>query len=303
MADYTVYFNGDWMPFSQVKIDPTDRGFRVSDVIFDAGRTFNGKSYRMKEHIDRLYRSLKYIRIDPGLSPDEMLDISEEAIRRNDHLRAEAGDFTVTQFVTRGPGRVGFIENSGPPTVCVRVEAADFGRYARHFKDGAHAVITRTRSYSPDTLDPKLKHFSRMNFNLAELETADLDPGAWPILLDADGDLTESVGANVFLVTGGVIRTPGDTSILQGVTRGMVFELARQLNIRIVEEDLQPYDMYTADEAFFASTTPCVLPLTVVDKREIGDGRPGDITQQLLSAWSETVGLDIVDQAMQFAID
>ena len=113
-----------------------------------------------------------------------------------------------------------------------------------------------------------------MNMNLAELEAADVDPEAWPILTDADGNLTEGTGYNFFLVNDGVIRTPGDRSILQGVSRETVFDLARQLNIPLVEEDLQPYDMYNADEAFFASTSLCVLPLTVVDKREIGDGRP-----------------------------
>ena len=93
MADYTAYFNGEWVPFSQVKIDPMDRGFLVGDVIFDVARTFNGKSFRMDQHIDRLYRSLKYVRIDPGLSPREMYDISEEAIARNEHLREDVGDF------------------------------------------------------------------------------------------------------------------------------------------------------------------------------------------------------------------
>ena len=139
-----------------------------------------------------------------------------------------------------------------------------------------------------------------MNFNLADLEAADVDPEGWPILTDSEGNLTEGTGYNVFLVTDGVIRTPGDRNILQGISRGMVFDLAEQLEIPLVEEDLQPYDMYTADEAFFSSTTPCVLPVTVVDKREIGDGRPGPIVQQLLSAWSETVGLDIVDQMARF---
>ena len=151
-----------------------------------------------------------------------------------------------------------------------------------------------------DALDPKVKHYSRMNFNLADLEAADVDPEGWPILTDSEGNLTEGTGYNVFLVTDGVIRTPGDRNILQGISRGMVFDLAEQLEIPLVEEDLQPYDMYTADEAFFSSTTPCVLPVTVVDKREIGDGRPGPIVQQLLSAWSETVGLDIVDQMARF---
>ena len=127
-----------------------------------------------------------------------------------------------------------------------------------------------------------------------------MDPEAWPILTDADGNLTEGSAYNVFLVTNGVIHTPGDRSILQGVSREMVFDLARQLNIPLVEGDLQPYHMYTADEAFLASTSPCVLPVTVVDRRQVGDGRPGVITQQLLSAWSEAVGLDIVDQMVQF---
>ena len=298
MAEYTAYFKGEWMPFSQVKIDPMDRGFTVGDVVFDVARTFNGKSFRMEDHIQRLYRSLKFVRIDPGLSPKEMLDISEEVVQRNDHLRAEVGDFTITQFVTRGPGSSS--RSAGPPAVCVKVAPIGFGRFADLFKDGAHGVITRTRSYPVESLDPKVKNYSRMNFNLADLEAADVDPEAWPILTDADGSLTEGTGYNVFLVTDGVIRTPGDRNILQGVSRGMVFDLARQLNIPLVEEDLQPYDLYTADEAFFSGTSPCVLPVSKVDQREIGDGRPGPIVQQLLSAWSETVGMDIVDQALQF---
>ena len=102
------------------------------------------------------------------------------------------------------------------------------------------------------------------------------------------------------MVTDGVIRTPGDRSILQGVSRGMVFDLARQLDLPIAEEDLQPYDMYTANEAFFSSTSPCVLPVTRVDRREVGNGKPGPITQQLLAAWSEAVGIDIVGQALRY---
>jgi branched-chain amino acid aminotransferase len=296
MPDFTAYFNGEWVPYSEVKIDPADRGFLVADVVFDVARTFNGKSFRMKQHIDRLYRSLKYVRIDPGLSADEMLDISEEAIRRNEHLRDEAGDFTVSQFVTRGKGRA---YDAGPPTICVRVSAVDFSRYAEQYETGKHGVITRTRSYSPESIDPKVKHYSRMNFNLAELEANDVDPGAWAILTDNEGNLTEGIGYNVLMVTDGVIRSPGDRSILQGVSRGMVFDLARQLDIPVVEEDLQPYDLYNADEAFFSSTSPCVLPVTVVDHRQIGDGKPGPITQQLLAAWSEAVGVDVVDQAVQ----
>jgi branched-chain amino acid aminotransferase len=177
-----------------------------------------------------------------------------------------------------------------------------FDRFARYYTEGAHGVITRTRSYSAESLDPKVKHYSRMNFNLAELEAADVDPDAWPILTDLDGNLTEGTGYNFFLVTDGVLRTPGDRSILQGISRGMVLDLAAQLHLRVVEEDLQPYDLYTADEVFFSSTSPCVLPVTRVDKRQISDGKPGPLTRRLLAEWSEAVGVNIVEQAQRFGL-
>ena len=299
MTDYVAYFNGEWVPNSEVKIDSNDRGFLVGDTVFDVERTFNGKGFRLKEHVDRLYRSLKYARIDPGLSAEEMLRITEEVITRNEPDRAEVGDFTIHQFVTRGPR----VARGEPeiPTVGVRVGAVDFNRHAHSYATGVHGVIAKTRSYSPESLDPKIKHYSRMNFNLAQMEATDVDPDAWPIMLDLDGNLTEGTGYNVLIVTDGVIRSPTDRAILQGVSRGMVFNLARQLDIPVSEEDLQPYDLYTADEAFFTTTSPCVLPVTKADNREIGDGKPGPITQQLLAAWSETVGLDIVDQAVSFA--
>lgn len=298
MAESIAYFKGEWVPLSEVKIDPSDRGFSVGDVVFDAERTFNGKSFHMKEHIDRLYRSLKFVRIDPGLSPEEMLNVCEEVIERNEDHRAEVGDYQVWQFITRGPGR--WTHTAGPPAVCVKVSPIDFGRFAKYYRAGVHGVIPRTRSYSTESLDPKVKHYSRMNFNLAELEVADIDPEGWPILTDIEGNLTEGTGYNVFLVKDGTLKTPGDRSILQGVSRRMVFDLADQLNIPVIEEDLQPYDLYTADEAFFSGTSPCVLPVTRADRRQIGDGNPGPITQQLLAAWSESVGVDIVGQAERF---
>ena len=298
MADYTAYFKGEWVPNSEISISPVDRGFQVGDVVFDVERTFNGKSFRMKEHIDRLYRSLKYTRIDAGLSAEEMLDISEEVIRRNEHLRAEVGDFGITQFITRGEGRRAW--SAGPSTVCVKLGPIPFEWYGGAYTDGMNGAITRTQSYPPEAPDPKVKHHSRMNFNLAELEANDVDAGAWPILRDGDGNLTEGAGYNVFMVTDGVIRTATDRALLQGVSRGMVFDLAKQLDLPVAEEDLQAYDLYNADEAFFASTSYCVLPVTRVDRRQIGDGKPGPVTQQLLAAWSEAVGLDIVDQAQRF---
>src|SRR5262245_10648389 len=299
MGDYAAYFCGEWMPFREVRIDPLDRGFLVGDCVFDVARTFNGKSFRMREHVDRLYRSLRYVRIDPGLSPDELERISEEVIARNELERAAVGDYQIWQFVTRGRGR--WAHRAGPPAVGVCVRQIGFSRFADLYATGAHGIVVRTRSFSPDALDPKVKNFSRMNFNLAELEASDVDPEGWPILTDSRGNLTEGVGYNLFLVSRGVIRTPGDRGVLQGVSRTMVFELGRELGIPVVEEDLQPYDLYAADEAFFTSTSPCVLPVTRVDRRPIGSGQPGPTVKRLLQAWSETVGVDIVAQAKYYA--
>jgi branched-chain amino acid aminotransferase len=299
MAEYVAYFNGEWVPGNRIKVDSMDRGFMIGDTIYDFERTFNGKGFRLKEHIDRLYRSLKYVRIDPQLSPDEMLQISEEAVQRNEHLLAEAGDFTILQFVTRGPGYYAW--NAGPPAVGVTIAPINFGLFAPMYTEGVHGVIARTRSYTPESLDAKVKHFSRMNFSLAELEANDVDPGAWAILTDNDGNVTEGTRQNVSIVTDGVLRTSRDRALLQGVSRGMLFELAGQLDIPVVEEDLQAYDLYTADEALFSSSAYCLLPMTQVDRRPIGDGKPGPIVQQLLAAWSESVGVSIVDQAQQFA--
>ena len=298
MADFQAYFNGEWRPYSQVRIDPMDRGFSIGDVVYDVERTFNGKVFRLKEHIDRLYRSLKYVRIDPGLSPEEMTRLSEEVVERNADNLPESGDFMVTQFVSRGMGYYAW--NSGPPTVCVKANPLNFGGYAQAYETGQNAAIARTRTYPPDVLDAKVKHWSRLPFALAELESNDVDAGAWPIILDIEGNVAEGSRYNVMVVTNGTIRSAGDRSILQGISRGMVFDLARQLRIPAVEEDLQPYDVYTADEVFFAATTYCVLPVIRVDKRTIGDGKPGPVTQQLLAAWSESVGIDIVGQAMKF---
>ena len=296
MADYTAYFNGEWMPNSQVTYDRGDRAMGSGDCVFDGGRTFNGVPFRMRDHIRRLFRSLKHSRIDPGLTPEDMEALTEEAVRRNQHLLAEAGDFVYGYMVTRGPGRRAYL--AGPPTVLVYVGTDDFSFFAKYYENGVHAAIPHTRSYDPVSLDPKLKHSSRMNFSIAEIEANDIDPGAWPILLDTDGNLSEGTINNVFVVTDGAVRSPTDRAILQGVSRDVVLELARQLNIPASEEDLQPYDLYTADEAFFTGSSYCLMPITRVDRRPIGDGRPGPITEQLLAAWSEMVGVDIVDQAV-----
>ncbi len=297
--DFIAYFNGEWIPYGDVTISPDDRGFVVADVVFDIARTFAGEPFVLGRHIDRLYRSLKYMRIDSGLTPDEMTAICEEGVQRNRPRLREVGDFNIHPVVTRGVGHG--VDDPASPTVCVSIKPVAFSGFARYYVDGAHGVIVRTRSYSSDTMDPKVKHHSRANFVLAELEAADVDPQASPILLDNNGNLTEGIGYNVFLVKDGVLKTPTDRSILQGVSRSVIIDLAPQLDIPLIEEDLQPYDLYTADEVFFSRTSPRIVPVSMVDRRPVGDSTPGPVTKRLLAAHSEMVGVDIVGQALHFA--
>ena len=299
MSERIAYLNGEFIPDSQCKVHVSDRGLRVADAVFDVERTFNGKIFRLRDHLERLYRSLKFVRIDPHLTIDEMEQITLEVVARNEPLRDPAGDYSVWQTVTRGMGST--VRDEAPPTVCVRLYPIDFNRYARFYRTGAHVVFPRTRSYTSDSLDPKVKHYSRMNFVMAELEATDIDPEAYPVLLDQAGNITENISGNFMIVTDGTIRVPGDQGSLQGISRKTVTELAHQLGIPITNENLQPYDAYTADEAFLTTTSYCILPVGKIDNRPIGEEVPGTITKQLWAAWSELVGVDMVEQALHAA--
>ena len=200
--DYTAYFNGEWVPYSEVLFPPHDRGFAVADVVFDQGRTFGGVPFRLEDHVNRLYRSLKYVRVDPGFGEEEMVEVCREGVSRNDHRRNEVGDFAINPIITRGT----LVD--GPPSVCVIIKPIHFEEFARYYVDGAHAIITKVRSYSSSMLDAKVKHHSRMNFVLAELEARDIDPEGLPLLLDVEGNVTEGLGYNVFIVNDGVLKTP-----------------------------------------------------------------------------------------------
>ena len=299
MSELIAYFNGEFVPASQCLIHATDRGFRTSDVVYDLQRTFGGKLYRLREHLQRFERSLKFTRLEPGLDIDQLETLTNEVVDRNRDNLNPGGDISITQFVTRGKGAT--VTQATNPTVCIMPQHIDLAALAPLYRDGIHVVIARTRAYTVESLDPKVKHYSRMNFVLASLEAADIDPDAYPVVLDADGNIAEHIAGNFYIVTDGVLRMPGDRSVLQGDTRRAIFQMAAQLGIPTVEEDLQPYDAYTADEVFLTNTTYCILPASRIDNRAVGDETPGPITRQLQSAWSEMVGIDFVDQAMNYS--
>ena len=294
--DYLIWFNGEFIPRSDAKISMMDRGLRYGDSVFDTERTFNGKVFRLQDHLDRLYRSLKYTRINPNISIDEMYELTEELVRRNEEIRKISGDYTITQFITRGEGPGIRVKDDLIPNVIIWIDPIPFSNYADAFTTGVHVVITKTRSFTADTLDPKIKHYNRLAFVLADMEAADVDPNSYALWLDGQGSLAEGVGYNFFIVRDGVLKTPGDKSILQGVSRATVIGLAKNMGIPFSLEDIQPYDLYAADEAFLVSTPFSILPVTKADNRLIGNALPGKFTNQLLAAWSDLVGVDIAEQ-------
>ncbi|MBR62118.1 MAG: branched-chain amino acid aminotransferase [Dehalococcoidia bacterium] len=299
MKEYEIWLNGKYYPRSQAKISMLDRGFKLSDLVYDTLRTFDGKVYRLDDHMDRLERSLHYVRINPGLSITEIANLILEVIDHNEPLRSENGDdYMISPIITRGVGyRLKDVDNKS--SISIFIDPIDFDFYSLMHKQGAHGVISKARSFSSEQLDPKVKHFSRLSYVMADIDATDVDPKAFPIMLDMDGNIAESVGANIMIVKDGVVKTPKDTAILQGISRKAIIETATNLGIDVIEEDLQPYDLYTADEAFFTSTPFCLIPISKIDKREITDQIPGPVTAQLLAAWSESIGLDIVDQTLK----
>jgi len=294
MQDFTAYHNGEWKPWSDVKIDPLDLGFVLGDTVFETLRTFNGKPLIWKEHVERIYRSLKYTRMNCGLNPEEMYSMLVEGINKNKNLLKECGDFNIWLQISRGTSM------DGPPTIFAQYKPVPFDTFTDWYRDGAHVVFAKTKSHSFQTIDPKIKHSSRMNFVLAQLETKDIDPNALTALTDLDGHVTEGTSFNIMTVKDGVIKTPTDSNILQGVSRDVVIRLAKNLSLEILEENIQPYDLVTADEVFLSRTTPGIVPVSKVDNVDIEGEIPGPITQKLLAAYGELVGFDLMDQAFSY---
>jgi branched-chain amino acid aminotransferase len=171
-----------------------------------------------------------------------------------------------------------------------------FELWSTKMKTGVHVVTPSIRHVPPQCYDPKMKYRSRMHYYLADQEARQVDPDAIALLLDLDGNVTETGGANFLIVEKGTIVSPTTVNTLPGISRAMVIELAGKLGIPFVERDIQVYSVINADEAFTCSTPYCVMPVTKINGVPIGDGRPGPTMKRLLAAWSDAVGLDIEKQ-------
>jgi branched-chain amino acid aminotransferase len=296
-----AYFNGRYVPEREVVIPYRDRSFNRGDGCFDMTRTFRGRAYRLKEHVDRLYRSLRYLRIDPGIGPAEMIQVSEEVLHRNRHFLGPHDDFWLAQRISRGVDAVGDEgwSHTGA-TVIVDCTPLPFEKRARLFRDGIDVVVPSVRRTAPDALSPRAKTHNYLNLFMADMEVRAQDPEAWAILLDHRGNLSEGTGSNLFLVRDGEVLTPHERYVLPGVSRQTVIDLCRADGIPCREADLDPYDAATADEAFLTSTSLCICPVRSFNGQPVGDGRvPGPITRRLTDAYRLLVDCDFVDQYLR----
>jgi branched-chain amino acid aminotransferase len=296
-----AYFNGRYVPEGEVVIPFRDRGFKYSDAVFDMTRTFGHKPSRLKEHVERLRRSLIFTGIDPGLDTDELIAISEEVLARNLHLLDAQDDYWLGQRISRGVDAVGDEgwDHAGP-TVIVECLPMPMKERAPLYRDGIDVIVPTPRRVSPDAFSPRVKTHNYLNLILGDLKAKARNPKAWAVLLDANGNLSEGMGSNIFLVTGGVLLTPLNQFVLPGVSRQAVIDLAKELGIEVVEKNLDLYDALTADEAFLTSTSLCICPIRSVDGTLIAGGRvPGPTTQRLIGAYIELVGCDFVGQYLR----
>lgn len=291
-----VYLNGAFVS--------ADAGLPVYDLaviqgatVSEVTRTFRHRLYRLDDHIDRLLNSLSTVGLDPGLSRDEWINLSRELAGRN--LAAVAGDaeLALVHFVSAGESAIyaGHAVRTGP-TVCAHTFPLDLSRFARKLREGAHVVTPGTRQVPSDCWSPLIKCRSRMHYYLADREARQIDPDALALLLDSEGHLTETSGANFLLVEKSNLVSPYFGKTLPGISRKVVLELAGRLGLGVVERNLTPPDAMNADEALLTGTAFCLLPVTRINGKPIGGGRPGPVFRRLLAAWSEAVGVDIADQ-------
>jgi branched-chain amino acid aminotransferase len=296
-----AYHNGRILPESEVLISFRDRGFLFGDAVFDTARTFAHKPFRLKEHVDRLFHSLDYLRIDPGLTPAETVAISEEVLARNLHLIDKEDDYWLTQRISRGPLSLDRDTSAvGKPTVIVECQPLPLKARAKNFRDGIEVVVPPTRRTPPDSFSPRAKSHNYLNMIIGDHEARSLNPNSWAVLLDHSGNLAEGMGSNIFLVREGKLLTPRERFVLPGISRATVMELAKKLGIPIAEQDIDLYDAYTAQEAFLTSTSLCLCPVRSINGALIGEGKvPGPVTRRLSDAYVELAGCDFVVQYLR----
>lgn len=305
MNSRLVYMNGEFVPEADAKISIYDSALMFGDMVFEMTRSFNKKQFKLKEHLERLYASMKYVHIPEPMTMKEMEDACYLTMEKNEPLFKETDEHRLMINISRGPLGI-YADIFGgklQPTVVI----ADFplkwtvASMGSLFDTGINAVIPSQRAIPASLLEPKVKNRSRLHYMMANIEVSNwAGNNNWALLLDPDGFIAEGTGDNFFIVKNGVIITPEGRNVLRGISRDYIFELAKQADMPCIEKNIEVYDTINADEAFMTGTPFCLLPVTGLNGIQIGDGKMGPVTKKLLGMWSENVGLDIEAQIKAF---
>ena len=276
-----IYLNGRFVPEEQATVSVFDHGFLYGDGVFEGIRAYDGRVFRLEDHVQRLFDSAQAIMLSIPLSQKEMCEAILETLRKNNLRNAY-----IRPIVSRGYGDLGLDPNKCPkPTVIII--AVDWGAmYGDLYEVGLTAISVAVRRNSPDSLPPNIKSLNYLNNILAKIE-ANVKGGNEAIILDSRGLVSEGSGDNIFVIKEGQIFTPHTISNLKGITRAAVMELAEIKGNPIQEKEMGLFDLYTADEVFVTGTAAEVAPVTKVDGRVIGTGKPGPITKELMAAFKE----------------
>lgn len=298
-----VYFNGDFVDEGDAKISIYDSALMFGDMIFEMTRSFNKVQFKLREHIDRLYASAKYLQIDleGEMSKDEMEAMVLKTIEVNEPYFEKDDEHRIMIDVTRG--LLGIYEGVVGTRKGINIIIADFplrwtvSSMGGLYDKGINAVIPSQRAIPASLIDPKVKNRSRIHYLMANIQVAGYSgDNNWALLLDTDDFVAEGTGDNFFIVKDGVVITPEPRNILRGISRAYVFELCEQLGFKYQEKNIDVYDVVNADEAFMTGTPFCILPVTSLGGSAIGSGKMGTVTKTLLDTWSKNVGVDIIKQ-------
>jgi branched-chain amino acid aminotransferase len=294
-----LYPKGEFVPELDARLSVFDRGYTIGDSAYEYARTYQHKPFQLMDHMNRMFESLKVMRINPGLSKEEFCRLCEELTKRNISLLEDHEEYNIVWEVTRGEWgwhgrRTPAPKGMGIPTFIIKNNLNDQKLCAHFFTSGVHVVTPPGRHVNPQSWDPKIKTYSRLNYVMADIEARLVDPNATALMLDEYGNFSEAIGANVWLARDGVLMTPTERNILRGQNRNNVIGFAKKLAIPVEIKDLQPWHLYTCDEAFLSTTYPGPLqPIGRFNGILVGKDLPGPVTKRLAEAWGEWVGIDV----------
>jgi branched-chain amino acid aminotransferase len=279
-----VYIDGVYYPKSQAKVSVYDHGLLYGDGVFEGIRAYNGVVFKLKEHIDRLYRSAHAVMLQIPLTKEEMVQAVLETLQKNNLRNAY-----IRLVVTRGVGDLGLDPRKCPKPSAIVITDTIVLHASEAKEKGITAMISWVRRNPVDATTHEIKSLNYLNSVLSKIE-ANLSGVDEAICLDKNGFIVEGVGENLFIVKNGKIFTPPScTGALAGITAQVAIRLAQNLGYEVTEVNITPFQLFTADEAFFTGTAAEIVPIREVNKRQIGNGSPGPASKRLIAEFQKIV--------------